>query len=87
MTSCGVLPRLYDALSPGCGAWVSGGVGAGGAGVELPSSVEVAWLSDTAPEPDEPPQATRSIDKKQIQTIAIDACVDRFDTKAEAIER
>ena len=87
MTTCGVLPRLYDALSPGCGTEVSGGEGAGGSGVKLPSSVVVVWLPDPASEPDEPPQATRSVDNKQIQTMAIDACVDRFDTKAEALER
>lgn len=87
MTTCGVLPRLYDALFPGCGTGVSGGEGAGGSAVKLPSSVVVAWLSDTDPEPDEPPQATRSVDNKQIQTIAIDVCVDRLDTKADALER
>jgi hypothetical protein len=55
--------------------------------VKLPSTGMVTWLFDTASEPDKPPQATRSVDKKQIQTIAIDACVGRFHTKAEAPER
>ena len=66
---------------------MSGGGAAGGASVKLPSTGAAAWLSDTAPEPDEPPQATISVDKEQILTIVINACVHRFDTNAEALER
>jgi hypothetical protein len=55
--------------------------------VKLPSTGVVTWLSDTAPEPDEPPRATRGVDMKQIHTIAMGACIDRFHTKAEALER
>ena len=87
MTACGVLPRLYDALSSVCGSWVSGVEGAGGSCVKLPLSWVVTWLSDTDPESDEPPQAVRSVDKKQIQTIAIGACIERFHAKTEALKR
>ena len=61
--------------------------GAGGACVKVLSSWEVAWLSATVPESEEPPQAVRSIAKKQIQMIARGACIDRFHIKTEALKR
>ena len=54
----------------------------------LVSPGAVAWLSETAPEPDDPPpQATRNADNIQRQAIPTDACVNRFRTKAEALGR
>jgi hypothetical protein len=48
----------------------------------------VSWLSETAPEPDDPPpQATRNVDNKKRQTILNDACGIRFRAKAEALEK
>ena len=87
MTARGVLPRLYDALSSVCGSWVSGVEGADGACVKLLSSRVITWLSDTDSDPDEPPQAVRSVDKKQIQTIAIGASIERIQAKTEALKR
>jgi hypothetical protein len=58
-----------------------------GASVKLPLSWVITWLSDTDPELDEPPQAVRSVEKKQIQKIAIGACIERFHASREALKR
>jgi hypothetical protein len=54
--------------------------------VGFESTGAVTWLSETAPDPDEPPpQATRTVDSKEIQT-ASDACVKSFRAKAQGLE-
>lgn len=54
----------------------------------LVSTGVVAWLSETAPEPDDPPpQATRNVDTRQRQTILTDACDNRFRAKAGILEK
>jgi len=47
----------------------------------LESTGAVTWLSETALDPDEPPQATRNVDIRQRQTIP-----NRFRPEAEALE-
>jgi hypothetical protein len=55
--------------------------------VGLESTGVVTGLSETAPEPDEPPpQAASNADIKQRQTMPADACIDRFRTKAKILE-
>jgi hypothetical protein len=53
----------------------------------LESTGAVAWLSDTVPEPEEPPpQATRDTDARQRQAIPADTCVNRFRMKTKILE-
>jgi hypothetical protein len=53
----------------------------------LESTGAVSWLSETALDPDEPPQATRNVDIRQRQTMPADACVNRFRAKAKVLEK
>jgi hypothetical protein len=55
--------------------------------VGLESTGAVTWLSETVPEPDEPPpQATRNADNKQRQTIPAAVRVTRSRAKADTLE-
>jgi hypothetical protein len=47
----------------------------------------LAGLSDTVPEPDEPPQATKSVENRHTQMTASVFCADRFRSETEAPER
>jgi hypothetical protein len=54
--------------------------------VGLESMGAVTWLSETAPESDEPPpQATSNVESRQRQKILTDACVNSFRAKAVAL--
>lgn len=56
-------------------------------GLESTGAV-VTLLSETAPEPDEPPpQATITVDIKQRQMMLVDACVNRFRTQAKTLDK
>ena len=76
MTSCEVLPRLYDALSLVGDVGVSGMDVPGGAGVKPTLSWVVVSALDTVPEPDEPPQPIRESEEKQRQITATTAFVE-----------
>jgi hypothetical protein len=87
MTSCEVLPRLYDALSLVCDVGVSGLDVSGGAGVTPIVSWVVVSALDTVSEPEEPPQPTRGSDEKQRQVTATTAFVEEVRMKIAALEK
>jgi hypothetical protein len=87
MTSCEVLPRLYDAVSLVCDVGVSRLDGSGGAVVKPILSWVVVSALDSVSEPDEPPQPIRRSDEKQRQVTATTAFVEEVRMKIATLEK
>jgi hypothetical protein len=85
MTSCEVLPRLYDAVLLVCDVGVSGLDVSGGAVVKPILSWVVVSALDTVSEPDEPPQPIRRSDEKQRHVTATTAFVEEVRMKVATL--